>query len=174
MKKHRIPALLAALVLAGAGGCSLLTLRPPFDATGSYTGTWTGTLRGGTGAERSCKVTLKLEQDPAYSFLQGFAVKGAATVYFTCASVLGDVADAGLPGRLSTDVTGFVLPGGTVSLASIRASGTESMVIGISGNGEDRDENGAMDGLKGNWSLSINQPGFSPLVISGTVAVAAQ
>lgn len=49
-------------------------------------------------------MSFDLKQAEGYQLLQGFALTGDATLYFSCASMLNDIADAGLPARLNLKV----------------------------------------------------------------------
>ena len=159
-------ALLAGMLLAA--GCSWIAFAPPFDVTGAYRGVWEGTLNGDD-RPRTCGMSLSLEHDGDYDLLQGFVFRGTATVYFTCSSLFDDVADAGLPARISTDVTGYVTRSGRVTLVSAETDSDTSLAVSITGRGEDADGNGDMDALSGSWSLVVRVPDHDQFSLNGTV-----
>ncbi len=159
----------AALTALAISGCAALGIAPPFDATGVYRGTWTGTVQGATNADRSCSVTFDLKQADSSSFLQGFALTGEATIYFSCSSMLDDIAENGLPARVSLGVKGFLLPDGSIAFASIEPGTTQSILITVSGAGLDNDSDGIMDQIKADWTLIIDQPNHPRITVVGKV-----
>lgn len=164
-KAAGIAALSATLLVAG---CSWLGGGPPFDVTGAYRGVWSGTLLG-DGRPRTCSMSLSLEHDGDYSLLQGYVLKGTATVYFTCPSLFDDIADDGLPVRLSTEVTGYVTRSGRITLVSAETDSDTTLAISIRGAGSDTNDNGEMDALSGSWSLAVKVPDHDQFSLSGTV-----
>lgn len=160
-------AALSAMLLAA--GCSWLGGGPPFDVTGAYRGVWSGTLLGGDGRTRTCSMSLSLEHDGDYSVLRGYVLKGTATVFFTCPSLFDDIADDGLPARISTDVMGYVTRTGRITLVSAETGGNATLAIGITGKGSDTNDNGDMDTLSGSWSLGVKVPDRDQFSLRGTV-----
>ena len=160
---------LAALMFTG---CAALGITPPFDATGVYQGTWTGTVQGAADGERNCSVTFDLKQADSYQLLQGFAIAGEATIYFSCSSTLNDIAETGLPARLNLKVQGFLLPDGSIAFASVEPGAVQTVLMAVSGTGLDNDKNGTMDQIKANWTLIIDQPTHSRITITGKVEAA--
>jgi hypothetical protein len=169
MKKYLRACAAAALLALTMSGCAELGITPPFDATGVYRGTWEGTVQGEASGDRSCAVTFDLKQADSYQLFQGFALTGEATVYFSCASMLDDIAETGLPARVSLTVQGFLLPDGSIAFASIEPGAAQSVLITVSGTGLDNDKSGTMDQIKANWTLLIDQPSHPRITIKGTV-----
>ena len=159
-------AALSAMFLAA--GCSWLGGGPPFDVTGAYRGIWSGTLLGDD-RPRTCSMSLSLEHDGTYAVLQGYVLKGTATVYFTCPSLFDDIADDGLPARLSTEVTGYVTRTGRITLVSVETDSDTTLAISIRGTGSDTDDNGEMNALAGSWNLAVKVPDHDQFSLSGTV-----
>lgn len=164
-KAAGVAVLLGMLLVAG---CSWISVSPPFDVTGAYRGVWTGKLLGGDEKPRMCSLSLSLENEGDYEVLRGFVFSGTATVYFTCASLLDDIADDGLPTRLSTEVTGYITPTGRITLVSAETDGDTTLAISITGRGRDTDDNGEMDTLSGSWSLAVKVPDHDQFSLSGT------
>jgi len=169
MTPRKLAGIAALLVTLLAAGCSWIAASPPFDVTGAYRGVWEGTLRGGDGELRTCSMTFSLEHDGDYSLLRGFVLKGTATVYFLCPSLYDDIADDGLPTRLSTEVTGYVTRSGKITLVSAESGENTSLVIGIRGTGSDTNHNGDMDALAGTWSLAVKVPDHDQFSLNGTI-----
>ncbi len=169
MKKYLRACAGAVLLVLIVAGCAELGITPPFDATGVYRGTWEGTVQGSDDGDRTCAVTFDLKQDDSYALFQGFALAGTATMYFSCASMLDDIAETGLPSRVSLDVKGFLLPSGEIVFASIEPGTAQSLLIAVNGTGLDNDKSGTMDQIKGNWTLVIDQPSHARITINGTV-----
>lgn len=169
MTPRRLAGIAALSVMLLAAGCSWIAAKPPFDVTGAYRGVWSGTLRGGDGKPRTCSMSFSLEHDGDYSLLRGFVLKGTATVHFTCSSLFNDIAEAGLPARLSTEVTGYVTRTGKITLVSAETGANATLVIGIRGTGSDTNDNGDMDTLAGSWSLAVKVPDRDQFSLNGTV-----
>jgi hypothetical protein len=161
-----------ALLLLSVAGCDMFKTPPPFDVTGTYRGVWTGVVQGGSPGERSCSVRFDLQHDNSYDFLRGFAVSGTATVYFSCASSLDDIANVGLPARETLNVKGFVTSDGTVDIGSLKADAPQLLTLAVSAQGKDENGDKAMDSMKGFWTLIIDQTGHPRITITGSVDAA--
>ena len=105
--------------------------------------------------------------------LQGFALTGTATVYFSCASMIDDIAENGLPSRVVLDVEGFLLPDGHIAFASVSPDAAQFVTIAVAGTGLDSDENGAMDEIEANWTLVIDQTDHPRITVTGDVTASS-
>ena len=162
MNKHaRVVLILAAapLVAAMVAGCPQPT--PPFDATGTYTGTWSGTIDSkGLLTVTDCPLELNLEHDPDLPFFN-FTVIGTTTINWSCLlppELLEFLAlepqDISLPmlaelqedGSLTLDIE--IDTGGVLDLP------LRNFAFQLDALGTDIDGDGFMDRLEGALSLS--------------------
>lgn len=163
-----------AVVFAGCPG-----LNPPFDATGSYDGTFT-LGAGATQIAQNCEITLDLEQNFDAGPIRNAKVAG--TVELSLACVGGDVPPV-LDGVLGTllgvepiDVSGAVLPDGTLELNTdgllneCPTNDCERLVL--LGSGKDTDRDGKMDTYTGTIGGLVQVSGnLVPLVGNFTTHV---
>ena len=165
---------IGALVLLLMSGCNIwLLFLPdvPFDATGTYSGTWEGVVTGSEDSVNACALTLQLRQDVGASNLERLKVEGEITLNFTCASLMTQLGEIGLPETLKLGMTGVMTPAGQLLLGSLEGSEDLSVVVGIDAQGDDADGDEYMDALTGDFVLYIEVPEYPRIDISGTLAV---
>lgn len=164
-----------ALVFAGCPG-----LNPPYDATGTYEGTFT-LGAGATQIAQNCAITLKLEQNIDAGPVRNAKVAG--TVELSLACVGGDVPPV-LDGVLGTllgvepiEVSGAMLPDGTLELNTdgllneCPTNDCERLVL--LGSTLDTDKDGKMDTYTGTIGGLVQVSGsLVPLIGNFTTAVA--
>ena len=163
----------AVCLLVSLAGCNVLSVAPPFEASGTYDGTWEGGLTDVTSTARRCSLILTLTDDSKQlTWLSDFTVGGTCIMNFTCPQVFADFTDAGVPAVLRVPVFGTVTALGRVVLASRETVGGVSIALAIDANGSDEDGDGQMDGLAGTFTLSVDagQPRLAE--IEGTLEAA--
>lgn len=152
-------ALCAALLLVSglmSSGCPIEFFEPPFDATGSYEGTWNVGLKQG-----DCALRMDLAQDVESGLIENARVSGAVEVDFTCFADFFDllVENEIIEGQRTFDVEGFLLPEGTLELNTPEFAADCDDTVCVSlifvGTGEDVDSDGSMDDYAGGWLALI-------------------
>lgn len=167
----RVPMYILAAAAALLCGCPINYALSPFDATGSYVGTWE---MESPDPERPylCSAELVLDQDLALPFPANHEVLGTLTFNFTCPRVLAAFADRGIPAILTLELTGGILPNGQVLFASGACEEIECQGIFLTILGEDTDKDGFMDHLDGDWAFGALLD-TTVAVLSGTVTANA-
>lgn len=150
---------LVALLGMGLSGCP--QLQPPFDATGSYAGTFS-LGAGETVLAENCDITLALTQNVNAAPFENTRVSGTVNLSLACV-VTGGQKDAvqdlldGVLGQLlgvePIDVEGVLLPNGTLTLSTEglldECTGEDCEKLLLIGQGVDTDDDGKMDKYSG-------------------------
>jgi hypothetical protein len=177
----RMCSLLAACLCAGAllHGCE--QVPAPFDTTGDYAGTWSGTAQdapeesakqiepGEPQIVEACPLSLSLTQNVAAPFPGNFRVDGTVTVDYGCVE---------LPLRFETpppatvNVGGFLQEDGSLTLLSGGCGTGFCVVLTMDGAAADTDDDGFMDTYSGDWSYLILLAGVMPFGFEGTFETA--
>lgn len=160
-------------MMVGLAGCPNTQFPPPpFDASGTYVGTWSGDVVSNEPATKqvevtNCPLTLDLTQNLDGAFPTNFGVNGMATIDFSCIE---------LPDRFPETPPSMVQVGGIMSDAGklVLASGGcgtgVCALLTLDGQGEDTDNDGSMDMYDGTWQFTIALAGVLPYQITGTFA----
>ena len=169
---------------------------PPFNATGTYAGAWSGTIETkATLNVTDCPLSLRLEQRPNLPIFR-FHVVGLLTVNWGCLlppEVLEFLAlepeDITLPilavmeedGSLALEVAidTNTIPPELLALINLEAVGDvplDTFLFSLDAQGTDSDEDGMMDALGGTLSLSATYEdgGTQSIGISGAFSVEVQ
>lgn len=169
MFRRSIVALCLATALAVFGtGCPDQFPKPPFDTTGTYLGSWNGNSTDQAQQVLGCPLTLTLTQDVAANYPGDHGVTGTAVIDYSCIE-LPDWVDA--PPPSTVNVSGLLEDNGKLTLLSGGCGTGLCLVLSLSGQGEDGDEDGYMDSYTGNWGFAILLAGVQPFGFTGTFAV---
>lgn len=166
----KYPLALAALTLVAISlaGCPPQQIPiPPFDATGTYAGTWTGT-QDGDGAKQEvleCPLTLTLTQNVAAPFPQNFGVQGTAVINYDCFDL---PAWLETPPPSTVNVSGVLETNGRLTLLSGACGTGACVILSLAGAGAEIYSNGTMDTYDGNWNYAIALAGVAPFGFTGT------
>ena len=142
---------------------------PPFDATGTYVGTWSGQATTGATKQEiaACPLELTLTQNTAANWPQSFAVTGSVFIDFSCIELPEWAEDQELePGLVQ--VTGVMNEPGQLGLLTGGCGTGLCVVLGLDGTGVDADNDGMMDTYAGDWAFSLLLAGVEPLTIRGS------
>ena len=163
--------LLSALAVAAFSGCPNGG-PPPFDATGDYTGTWSGQTEGVEKVEEvvGCPLTMSLVQHAAAAYPKNRGVSGQVEVDFSCWELPEWIEE---PPPALVNVTGILLDDGTLGLLSGGCGTGMCVALGLTGVGEDVDFDGFMDTYSGEWSYVILLAGVQPFGVKGVFSVEA-
>ena len=155
--------LLTTTILCGAVvlmGCPLDELIP-FDATGTYQGTWSIGTEDTAELLEGCGITMTLAQDITALPLENVKISGTVQLNLSCVAVVEWLQGLGLPVSESFSIApitveGVMLPDGTVELNSPDIleecpEGEVCMRLAFIGKGQDIDADGAMDAYAGTW-----------------------
>jgi hypothetical protein len=150
--------------------------KPPYDATGTYAGTWQGrTSDAKADAVQEipvCPLTITLTQDLALPYPQDHGVKGTVNIDYSC---LQDVLPEDIEQLPDSNVivSGLLGDDGNLVLLSAACGTGACAVLTLAGAGEDADADGRMDTYSGQWSFIILLAGVQPFGVSGTFSVEA-
>lgn len=150
----------AAITSIGLAGCPKLS--PPFDATGSYAGTFSLGVQD-TLLVENCDITLDLAQDINALPFQNSKVTGTVTLNLSCTvptangkATLQDLLDSLLGDLLSSgpvEVEGVLGPNGTLTLTTpdllTECPDADCEKLLLIGTGTDTDDDGLMDTYTG-------------------------
>ncbi|MBI1317954.1 MAG: hypothetical protein GC168_03260 [Candidatus Hydrogenedens sp.] len=164
---------MAVLMVAGCppvGGVPVA----PFDATGYYEGTWSGSTMSGTAKEdaqevQACPLEFTLTQNVNAPWPQRFGVNGTVKVDYSCLT-LPDWVDTPPPGEVN--VAGVMDEQGKVGLLTGGCGTGMCVALGLDGPGVDTDSDGYMDSFSGEWQFSLLLAGFTPFTIRGSFQAA--
>lgn len=162
---------LPVLSLLTLCGCPVGYIIPPFDATGTYAGTWEAALEGATETVR-CSCTLVLEQDLAADFPKDHVLRGTITLNMTCPSALRELGRLGFPGIVHIETTGVQFPDGRLYFASGDCVELDCQGIVLSATGADADKDGYMDAIDGDWQFGALL-GTNIALLSGVLTATA-
>lgn len=148
--------------------------RPPFDATGDYAGTWTGSTTTNATKQQdvaACPVEISLTQNVAAPWPQRFAVSGTASIDYSCIELPEWIET---PPPSTVQVGGVMDEQGKVGLLTGACGTGLCVVLGLDGPGIDEDGDGFMDSFSGEWQYSLLLAGFTPFTIRGSFQAAAE
>jgi hypothetical protein len=151
---------LAVAVALLAAGCPGQFPKPPFDATGTYLGSWNGNSTDQAQQVIGCPLTLTLTQDVAANYPGDHGD--------SCIE-LPECADKPLPSLVN--VSGLLADDGKLTLLSGGCGTALCVVLSLTGQGEDGDEDGYMDSYAGTWAFTILLAGVQPFGFTGTFGV---
>lgn len=186
------PTIAAALVLGSLSLAGCPELSPPFDTTGNYAGDFAVGF-GDLELIDGCGILVSLDQDVAGLPIANGQVTGTVTLSFGCVlpedlallasggvgalgtglAALGagglDVGTTGLLNLPPIEVTGMLLPDGTIELNTpdILEDCTEGNCVKLAllGKGVDSDEDGRMDWFDGTFGGTLGESlGGLPIV----------
>jgi len=163
-----VPLLLLSLAVLALPGCPPSWPEPPFDTTGTYTGTWSGQPSEGEEVNE-CPLTITLTQNLNANYPGDHAVSGTVVVDYSCFELPEWV---GTPPPSTVNVGGLLGDDGTLTLLSGGCGTGLCVVLALSGTGVDADGDGDMDSYSGTWSYSLLLAGVQPLTVTGTFEVA--
>lgn len=153
------------LVLTGCppeGGFPL----PPFDTSGAYTGSWSGTSSDQAQTVMDCPLELTLTQNLSENFPGDHGVQGVVTVDYSCIELPAWAQDEPQPSMV--EVGGLLEDNGKLTLLSGGCGTGFCVVLGLAGQGEDTDDDGFLDTYTGDWSYQILLAGVEPFGFEGT------
>ncbi|HOJ68487.1 MAG TPA: hypothetical protein PLH06_06790 [Candidatus Hydrogenedentes bacterium] len=154
-----------AVVLAFIPGCGLLGITPPYQAEGTYSGAWNGEFSGGLSMDAACSARLSIFSDEPDA-LYGRKLEGSLSVFFTCADLLDAIAEQGLPGRITLDVTGSSYGFDRLSFSGVYSDKNITETVSFTGNGDDTDGDGMMDTFTGRLTIVVEQSGYKQITLS--------
>ncbi len=155
----------AALI---AAGCPGQFPKPPFDATGTYVGSWNGNSTDQAQQVIGCPLTLTLTQDVSANYPADHGVSGTAEIDYSCIE-LPEWVNKPLPSVVN--VSGLMADNGKLTLLSGGCTTALCLVLSLNGQGEDADEDGHMDSYTGTWAFTFLLAGVQPFGFTGTFAV---
>ena len=163
-RRIAIAGLCAVVALAGAG-CPGTFPPPPFNATGTYVGTWRGKSNEDSPQHvRKCPVEIVLTQDTSQAYPQDHVVNGTVTVDYSCIE-LPEWVQTPPPSVLN--VSGVLQDNGNLTLITGGCTTAMCAVLTLTGVGVDADTNGVMDSYSGSWSFTILLAGVEPFSFTG-------
>lgn len=155
---------LAALLLPGCPPGQLPV--PPFDASGTFAGTWSGTPNGSAKqAVAECPLTLTLTQNLAAPWPQSFGVSGTALVDYSCFDLPEWIET---PPASLVNVAGVLDAEGNLTLLSGACGTGACVVLSLAGTGTDADNDGRMESYDGAWAYTLLLAGVEPFGFTGT------
>lgn len=148
--------ILGGLLLIGLGGCNFAPgIVPPFDATGSFDGRWSGQVNGLEDQTNSCIVELTLNHD-ALGLVPGSAyIDGEIRVNFTCPSVYSQIRDSVVPAIYSVPVQGYITGSGRILIGVVESTRAYDIALGLDAQGHDDDDDNRMDRIEGEFNLVV-------------------
>lgn len=166
----RFLVLVMVLALVGAG-CPGTFPPPPFNASGTYTGTWRGKSNEDDPQRvKDCPLELVLTHNTAAAFPEDHVVKGTVTVDYSCMELPEWIET---PPPSVVEVGGALQDNGTLTLISGGCTTALCVVLTLSGAGIDEDGDGAMDTYAGSWAYTILLAGVEPFGFTGKFSVKA-
>ncbi|MBI2421580.1 MAG: hypothetical protein HYV27_02040 [Candidatus Hydrogenedentes bacterium] len=172
MRDHLIRCAAALSLAVVAAGCDEL-FAPPFNATGSFSGTWR-TQDLSDMQVTGCPITFTLRHTISGDVLESTQVSGTVTLDFSCFELAQSLIDFGILEIGTLEVEGYVLPGGTMELHTkdlFSCSGNECFRFVALGIGADSDGDGGLDGFEGDWDALAMLGGVAPFPLNGNFAV---
>lgn len=170
MSPFRSCLVLACCLLVLASGCPPNQPKPPFNATGRYTGVWSGTSNETEPQHvENCPLTLKLRHDPAANWPADHTVTGKAIIDYSCIN-LPDWVEQPAPSRIQ--VSGLIDNDGRLTLVSGGCTTALCVVLTLTGQCTDNDGDGYADTYSGTWAFRILLAGVEPFGLDGVFDVA--
>jgi hypothetical protein len=147
---------LGAVVLAALTGCNFAPgIVPPFDASGSFDGRWSGQVNGLEDQTNSCVVKLDLVHD-ALGLVPGSAyIEGEIRVNFTCPSVYSQIRDSVVPAIYTVPVQGYITGSGRILIGVVESTRAYDIALGLDAQGFDDDDDNRMDRIEGEFNLVV-------------------
>jgi hypothetical protein len=147
-------------------GCPGQFPQPPFDASGTFVGTWTGSPSGSAKqAVVDCPLTLTLTQNLAAPWPQSFGVSGTALVDYDCFDLPDFIPT---PAASAVPISGIVDGEGNLTLLSGACGTGACVVLSLTGVGIDADDDGFMETYDGAWAYTILIAGVEAFGFTGT------
>jgi len=148
--------LLPCLLMFGAGGCIYIPIpKPPFDASGSYSGTWEGTVVS-SGYPVHCFLDITLTHQAGESFPRNYQVEGSATFDWACDSVQETFRGADMPPASTIPLSGYMLANGSLLLNVIYSDDDATYVVDVSAACIDSSGDDVVDRISGDVTMNIN------------------
>lgn len=156
---------------------------PPFDATGTYEGTWQGRTNEVEGEGEvegeieevqvvaACPLTIELTQDLTKPYPGDHGVSGMVTIDYSCIELPEWAQNQETPAPSEVIVSGLLTDDGKLTLASGGCGIGLCVLLTLAGEGVDVNEDGLMDTYSGAWSYIILLAGVPPFGVSGTFEV---
>lgn len=164
MRKMILPCLFVLMLQGCPPGTPLPV--PPFDATGTYSGVWSGTPSGdGTQTVSECPLELTLTQNLAAQWPATFAVSGTAMVDYSCFDLPEWVET---PPPSLVNIGGVMTQDGKLKLLTGGCGTGLCVALTLDGACIDTDDDGAMDAYDGTWTYAILLAGVQPFGFTGT------
>ena len=167
MRRKLVFAAIAAVSLI-LPGCLLVLLAPPFDATGTYEGTWVGTVSG-LEREYTCAVKLDLDHEVGSGLNAGYTITGTLRLNFTCTATIHDLVPLGFPAFLDFNVTGFLNGSGEVIFLSAECNDLDCDSVVLTATGDD-DGSAFAQHFEGSFASQVTVEGAAR-TLSGTFEV---
>lgn len=169
MVRRSLVAVCLATSLVLATGCPAQFPKPPFDTTGAYVGTWSGSSTDQNQQIAGCPLSLTLTQDVNANYPGDHGVTGTVVIDYACIQ-LPETVDGPLP--TTVNVSGLLEDNGKLTLLSGGCGTAICIVLSLSGPGVDSDGDGYMDSYTGAWAFTILLAGVQPFGINGAFDVA--
>ncbi|MBL7649688.1 MAG: hypothetical protein JNK74_26225 [Candidatus Hydrogenedentes bacterium] len=173
MRKHLSRSVLTGMILVALTGCPPEGgfPVPPFDTSGAYSGSWSGTSSDDAQTVAECPLELTLTQNLSLAFPGDHGVQGVATIDYTCIELPEWAQGETQPSTV--EVGGVLESNGRLTLVSAACGTGYCVVLSLAGQGEDADSDGLMYTYAGDWSYQILLAGFEPFGFEGTFVVDA-
>lgn len=173
MQKHLSRSVLAGILFVALAGCPPEGgfPLPPFDTSGAYTGSWSGTSTDEAQTVMGCPLELTLTQDLSAPFPGDHGVQGMVTVDYSCIELPEWAQDEPQPSTV--EVGGVLEENGKLTLVSAGCGTGFCIVLSLAGQGEDTDGDGFLDAYDGDWSYQILLAGVEPFGFEGTFTLDA-
>jgi len=139
--------------------------RPPMDATGDYSGTWSIEIKDNETDNETieivdCPLQMVLEQDVALNRPKNFRIDGMVHIDFSCLEEVESWPDwIDIPAPTDVTVTGTMNASGRVVLASGGCGPGTCIILALDGDGASGEETGEeippMTSFTGQWGIAI-------------------
>ncbi|MBX7258546.1 MAG: hypothetical protein K1Y02_19450 [Candidatus Hydrogenedentes bacterium] len=143
--------------------------KPPFDVSGDYEGTWSGTSTDNAQQVEDCVLSLSLTQNVNATFPTDHVVNGTVTVDYSCIT-LPDWVEDPVPSVLN--VTGYLQDNGKLTLVTGGCTTALCVVLTLDGTAQDNGSDGFADTYSGTWNFTILLAGVEPFGFTGDFSVA--
>lgn len=170
---QRILRMLPLLLVGCMTGCGFAPgIVPPFDATGSFDGRWSGQVNGLEDQTNSCVVHLDLVHD-ALGLVPGSAyLEGTIRVNFTCPSVYSQIRDSVVPAIYEVPVQGYITGDGRILIGVIETTRSYEIALGMDAQGYDEDDDNHLDRIEGEFNLVVRVGKDTVLTVASTLTAA--
>lgn len=148
--------ILSGLLIAGSSGCIYIPIpKPPFDASGSYSGTWEGTVVS-SGYPVHCFLQITLSQQADESFPRNYQLEGAITFDWACDSVQEAFRGAHMPPASTIPISGYMLANGNLLLNIIFSDDDATYAVDVGADCMDFSGDDIVDRISGDVTMNIN------------------